>query len=245
MENLSYVSLSQQVALFHQMEVTANNIANMNTPGFKSEGILFKEYVNQAGKTPARGGNTISQVEDYATYRNLLQGPMTQTGNKLDAAIGAAEGYFAIETPEGTRYTRDGGFSLNAQRELVTKSGFRVMSSSGSPVKLQEDARDITIMGDGSVSSEQGDIGKLKIVKFDNQQKLLPVGGNLFDAQGAAEQPLEHPDVAQGALEGSNVQPVMEMNNMIQLQRMFEAAQRIIMNDHDMQRSMIRKLTEA
>lgn len=239
MENLSYIGLSQQMALHRLMDVTANNMANMSTPGFKSQNVLFKEYLN---KTEDKE-NKISQVQDFGTYRDLSQGAIRQTGNKLDAALDG-EGYFAVQTANGTRYTRDGSFSLNNKGEIVTKSGENVMSSGGGPLTLQQGATRLNIMANGEVATEKGVIGKLKVVSFDNPQGLIPVGNGFFEAKSAQETPVAKPHVLQGALEGSNVQPILEMNRMIEIMRLYQSAQNMITNDHDMQRSMIQKLTQ-
>lgn len=240
MENLSYIGLSQQMALHHLMEVTANNMANMSTPGYKSQDVLFKEYLNKTNDSEGK----ISQVQDVGTFRDLSQGPITHTGNKLDAAIDG-EGYFAVQTAGGIRYTRGGSFSFNDKGEIVTQSGNTVLSSSNGPLAMQQGATRLTIMQNGEVSSEKGTIGKLKVVSFDDAQQLLPIGGGLYEATGAAEQPVARPHVIQGALEGSNVQPIVEMNRMIEVMRLYQSAQNMIMNDHDMQRSMIQKLTQT
>src|SRR3990172_10855616 len=115
MESLSQINLSRQMALRSLMDVTANNIANMNTPGFKSQNLAFSQQIKEAqAKT--------SQDENLATYRDLSEGVLSPTFNKLDMAI-QGEGYFAVQTQEGVRYTRDGSFALNNNGQIVTKSG--------------------------------------------------------------------------------------------------------------------------
>ncbi len=240
MENITYIGLSQQMALYHQMDMVANNIANMNTPGFKSQSLLFKEYVNQ---TKAEG-EKISQVQDYGSYRDTKQGALTQTSNKLDAAI-QGKGYFAVQTPQGVRYTRNGSFSLDSSGNIVTKSGDQVMSSSGGPLTIPQGAADITIMQDGEVSTDKGAVGTLKVASFPNEQGLVASGAGLYDARGELEQPVDKPQVMEGFLEGSNVQSITEMNKMINISRMYQAVQHILLADHDAARTMIQKLTTA
>lgn len=240
MENLSYIGLSQQMALHHLMEVTANNMANMNTPGFKSQDVLFREYLNKTGDTEGK----ISQVQDFGTFRDVSQGALTQTGNPLDVAL-QGDGYFAVQTQDGIRYTRAGSFSFNDKGQIVTQSGQAVMSSGNGPLAMQQGAARLTIMQNGEVASEKGSIGKLKIVSFDNEQDLVPVGNGLYEARGTQEKTVAKPYVVQGALEGSNVQPILEMNKMIEILRLYQSAQNMITNDHDMQRSMIQKLTQT
>jgi flagellar basal-body rod protein FlgF len=241
MENISYVGLSQQVALQREMEVTANNIANMDTPGYKTQGVLFLEYINKGGDAHEK----LKQVNDYGMYRDLSHGPLKQTFNKLDVGI-AGEGYFAVQTPGGIRYTRDGGFALNANREIVTKDGYQVMSDGGGPIVIQADAADISINAQGGVATEKGSVGKLKVVTFNNEQNLKPVGNNLLEAaETETEKPVENARVEQGMIESSNVNPIVEMNKMIQISRMYEAAQNMVMNDHQRILSAISKLSQT
>jgi len=240
MENISYVGLSQQMSLHKLMEVTANNLANMDTPGFKSQNVLFKEYVNKAENAQ----NTVSQVQDYGTYRDMGQGTLMSTSNSLDAAI-EGEGYFVVKTPDGARYTRNGAFSMNKNRELVTKTGHLVMNETGNAITIQPGASQITIAENGTVSTELGTLSKLKVVTFGNPQNFKPDGNNLFDAKNAQEKPVERPQVVQGMLERSNVQPILEMNKMIEILRLYQASQNMLMQDHDRIRGVIQKLTKT
>lgn len=239
MENISYVGLSQQIALQREMDVTASNIANMNTAGYKSQGILFLDYLNH----PKNGDTPIKQVEDYGSYRDLATGSFKQTFNRLDFAI-EGEGYFAVQTPAGLRYTRDGGFSLDANRNLVTKSGYPVQGDGG-PISIQADATDIHVTADGTVTTDKGSVGKIKVVTFANRQALKPTGDNLYDSGKEQEQPVDSPRVEQGMIENSNVNPIVEMNKMIRISRMYEAAQHMIMSDHERMLTAIQKLTQV
>ncbi|MCK4944871.1 MAG: flagellar basal-body rod protein FlgF [Alphaproteobacteria bacterium] len=240
MENISYIGLSQQIALRNLMDVTANNMANMNTPGFKSQNVLFKEYLNKAQTS----GETISQVQDYGTYRDIGQGTLTQTSNNLDLAI-QGDGFFAVKDVNDIRYTRAGAFSLNNNREIVTRDGLRVMSDSNSSLVIPADAAQITIARDGSISTENGSVGKLKVVMFNAPQMLTPIGGGLYDANNAQEMPADNVSVEQGMLENSNVQPLLEMNKMIELMRMYQSVQDMLVKDHERMRGAIQRLTKA
>lgn len=239
MENVAYVGLSQQMALQREMEVTANNIANMDTAGYKAQSVLFLEYVNKGGTDNA----PVRQVSDYGMYRNLAPGSMRQTFGKLDMAIDG-KGYFAIQTPGGTRYTRDGAFTLNERRELVTQAGDRV-TGAGGPIIVPEDASDIMITPQGDVSTDKGVVGRIKVVSFENERALKPVGGNLLSAGEEPELPAPEARVNQGMLEASNVNPVVEMNKMIQISRLYSAAQRILLDDHERMSRAIEKLTQV
>lgn len=239
MENISYIGLSQQIALQQQIDVTANNIANMSTPGYKAQQVLFNEYI-----TAPKDASQVHQSHSYGTYRDLTLGPLIQTSNKLDFAI-QGEGYFVVQAPEGVRYTRDGGFSLNLDRQLVTKSGHVVFNDNNNPLTFPAEATEIRVSDDGTISSELGNIGRLKIVTFENEQALKNQGNNLYDPGDMVEQPVVNRRVVQGLVENSNVSAVNEMNKMIQLMRMFQATQKLLQNDHDRQINMIQKLTRV
>jgi len=241
MENVSYVGLSQQIALQREMEVTANNIANMNTSGYKTEGILFQQYLNKA--SPGDDGAPLKQVEDYGTFRDLSAGSLKQTFNQLDFGI-EGQGYFAVQTPAGTRYTRDGAFSLNSNNEIVTSSGAQVQGEGGT-LTIPQDASIISLGPDGTLSTDKGIVGKIKVVTFANAQALKAQGSNLFDSGGQAETAADAPHIEQGMLESSNVNPIVEMNRMIQVSRMYDAAQNMVMNDHQRILDVIQKLSQV
>lgn len=239
MENISYIGLSQQLALSSQINVTANNLANMTTPGYKAQNVMFLDYVTQPKDAPR-----INQSYDYATYRDLTMGNLSRTHNPLDMAINGT-GYFAVETPDGVRYTRDGSFSLNTKSQLVDQSGNLVIGETGNPLVVQPEAKIITVSVDGSISSEQGEVGRLKLVTFENEQALVKEGHNLYNAGEMAEIPLENRRVEQGVVEGSNVNAIAEMNKMIELMRLFQATQSMLQQDHERARAAIQKLTNV
>lgn len=239
MENIAYVGMSSQVALQQQMQVAANNLANMSTPGYKSEGVLFQQYI-----TAPPNADKIIQAQNYGTFRNLEMGNLTQTHNPLDMAI-EGDGYFSVSTPQGIRYTRDGGFALNNNRQIVSKTGNLLLNENGDAITVPPDATQISISSDGTIVSEYGDLGRVKVVKFDNPQMLEKLGNNLYAGGGQTEIPVTDRHVVQGVLEGSNVNAVVEMNNMINLLRMFQAAQNMLQNDHDRITKAIETLTSV
>lgn len=241
MENISYIGLSQQKALQEQMNVASNNIANMSTPGYKGTSVIFEDYLNRAKHNDPTG---IKQVSNIRTYRDLSQGSLQRTDNKLDFAING-EGYFSVQTPQGQRYTRDGSFSLDANGNIVTKEGYQVMGDSG-PLSIPQGARNIVVGNDGNINTDQGDVGSIRVVNFADGQSLTPEGDNLLSAgQGAVEQPAEKVTITQGSLEMANVNPIIEMNRMVEILRNYQAAQKMIQNDHDRIRSVIQKLTQV
>ena len=239
MENTAYIGLSQANALKQWMDVTANNVANMSTPGFKAQDMLFKEYLSKP-----RDGDKISMVIDYGTFRNTEQGPMQQTHNKLDFAL-QGDGFFAIQTDKGVRYTRDGSFALNDKNQIVTQEGFPVLGTTSQPIAVQPGTSHISVTGGGNVSTELGEVGKFKLVKFEKEQDLTPVGYNMYDAVEQQEQTADGTSVLQGMIEGSNVKPVVEMNKMIEILRLYQQTAKMLQSDHDLQRSVISKLTRS
>lgn len=239
MENISYIGLSQQLSLQQQMNMTANNLANMSTPGYKSQQVLFSEYL----ATP-RGGDVIRQSTNSGSYRDLAVGSMAQTYSPFDIAI-QGEGYLSVQAPAGIFYTRDGSMMLNEERQLVNKMGYPVLGDGGAPIVIPPEATQVSITPQGEISSEQGQIGRIGVFDFNNPQTMLRVGDNLFDANGDMAVPIENPRLVQGAIETSNVNPVIEMNRMIEVLRGYQSAQRMIQNDHERIRGAIQKLTKV
>ena len=244
MENTLFVALSRQVTVRRQMEVVANNIANMNTTGFKGEKMMFVEHLVRSKGTGSVLGDKLSYVRDVATLRNNSKGFIKQTGNPLDLAI-ADEGYFAIKGRAGEQYTRNGRFQMDATGQLVTGTGDAVLSSTGEPFFFGPTDTQITISGDGTVSTENGSIGRLKVVSFENEMALQQAGGSMFNA-GDNNPPsdVEFPNVMQGALESSNVQPILELTKMIEVQRSYDGARSLIDKEDERQKKMIQEMSK-
>lgn len=240
MENITYIGLSHQNALKHQMEVTANNLANMTTPGFKAQEVVFLEYMTNPKDQPDQ---RISMVNDYGSFRRMTMGPLKQTHNDLDIAI-QGDGYFTVETPAGPRYTRGGSFMLNAEREIVTPQGYRLVGGGGA-ITVPEDVGSVSIGTDGTMSGKNGVFANIDVVGFNDMNGLREIGDNLMDANGQAPVAVENPRMAQGMIEGSNVTPVIEMNKMIEILRNYQSAQRILQTDHERIRGAIQKLTRV
>jgi flagellar basal-body rod protein FlgF len=218
MENPTYIALSGQMAMMRQMDVVANNLANLSTPAFKGEEMLFSQYLAQ---TP--GSSTLAYVEDAGTVRDLRQGALSKTGNPLDFAI-QGSGYFTVQTPLGARYTRNGHFQLDSQGELITSQGYQVLSDSGQPIVLPPNARDFTVATDGTISVSQAGstaqpiLGKLQVVDFASPQAVTPAANGLW-VTDQTPQPSTTATVQQGMTEESNVQPVVELTRMLSVSR--------------------------
>ncbi|MGI9412859.1 MAG: flagellar basal-body rod protein FlgF [Hyphomicrobiales bacterium] len=243
MENALLIGLSRQMALSHQMDVVANNMANLNTPGYKGETLKFEEFVMPVAEFQDMGKpeESVSYVLDAKVIRNFVEGQLTSTGNKLDVAV-TGSGWFAIQTPAGERYTRDGHFTLNNEGTLVTAEGHQVLGDGG-PITFAPEETDFAIANDGSISSSAGEKGKLKIVSFDDLRQLQKEGGNLFSST-APGQTMENPRVAQGYVENSNVVAVSEMARMIEVTRSYISTARSIERLADLKKQAVNDLAD-
>jgi flagellar basal-body rod protein FlgF len=242
MENTSYIALSRQAALWRQMDVVANNMANTNTAGFKGEAMMFREYLADTRSSTRAIGGKLSYVQDVGVLRDTHEGPMTKTDNPLDVAI-HGDGYFQIETQAGMRFTRAGHFRLDEGGMLVNSQGFAVMSDSDNPLIFAPNETRIEISGDGTVSTENGQVGKLKVVKFANDQELRKAGDGLYETTLSPEV-VTRPEMVQGMIEDSNVQPVIEMTRMTQILREYEGVQKMIEAENDRQLKAIQTLAK-
>ena len=227
MENSLLIALSRQTALRRDMTTVANNIANMNTQAFKRESIMFDDFLMRSKGGERIMGDKLSFVHDVAQYRDLSEGNFEETGNPLDLAI-HGEGYFTVETPQGNRYTRNGHFQLNSDGIVVNTDGYPVLTDGGD--KIQTNATDtrIEISRTGQIYTDAGQIGKIGVVEFANPQNLAKVSNTLLSAKNETAQPVETPDVLQGKLESSNVEPIIEMTRMIDIQRSYENAKKLV-----------------
>ena len=240
MENALYIGLSKQMAMRQHMNLVANNIANVNTPGYRAEKMLFEEFIVD----PKPANEDISMVLDFGQYKDTRQGNISFTGKTLDVAL-EGPAFFMVETSQGTQYTRAGNFTLNNERELVTASGEPVLDNGQGRIVFPEGARDIVIAHDGQIVTDQGAVGQIGMMEFANVNNLRATGSGYFLAENG-EQPLpaEQTRMKQNMLEGSNVQAVLEMTDMIEIARDYQSMQRMLQNEHDRQRDTIRKLTE-
>jgi flagellar basal-body rod protein FlgF len=240
MQNAQLISLSRQIALQRQMDVVANNIANMNTTGFKAEDMLFEEFVAPIARDNDFIGSDrpVSFVQDWATMHDLSAGAIMQTGNPLDVAL-QGEGFFAVDTPAGERWTKSGAFQINAEGLLVTLDGNPVMGDGGE-IRFDATETDITIGSDGTVSTSAGAKGAIRIVEFANEQELAREGNNLYS--GGTPLPNAGTRAVQGALEKSNVSGVAQMTEMIRVQRAYQSLASMVEKQDDIQAQAIKRL---
>lgn len=240
MENTIYVALSRQMALRSQMDVIANNVANMSTTGYRGQNMVFTEYVEKAQREDATKDD-LSFVLDYGHYQNTAPGAMKRTKNPLNVAV-QGPGYMGVQTPDGVMYTRNGDFQINVNGELVTGTGQPVANDGGGTINIPKNAAHVSISEDGTISTDQGEAGRLMLVEFENVQQLEATGNGLYKTDAAAG-PAQESRLIQGMLEGSNVNPVLEMTRMIDVLRSYQATQNMLNGEHDRQRTMIRQLS--
>lgn len=239
-----FTAVSGAMAQQAKLDTVANNLANVNTPGFKRDGQLFREYLTSYNKEPgavevpripasiesfyAHNGGDKSFVDLDGTFSDLSQGTLRPTGNKLDVAL-EGDGFFEVATPEGVRYTRAGNFAVDGDGRLVTKQGYPVQRQGGGEFRFT--SPNVTISDNGEVFENSESIGRMSLVKVGNRDALLKQGANLFalkenlDPKLAAAIDMK---VSQGFLEGSNVNIVREMTDMISATRTFESTQKAI-----------------
>jgi flagellar basal-body rod protein FlgF len=243
MENSGYLALARQVALDRALDITANNLANLRTTGYKAEKVLFEEYV-QRQTSPQTPPNQMSSVVQLGTFTDYRIGNFEHTGNPLDFAI-QGDGFFAVQTPDGTRYTRGGSFRLDETGQVVTQDGLPVLDAGGSAVQLPPNAASITVGGDGQIAVDGSVVGQIGVLQFADPQSLVREGSGLFSATGAQPVQAEDSSVIQGMLEGANVQPVLEITRMMDILRNFEAAQQMVDSQHELARSAISKIAKV
>jgi flagellar basal-body rod protein FlgF len=249
-QNTLLIGLSRQVTLERQMDVIANNVANVNTNGFKADRSLFQEFLSPGAREDnfaAGRDRRLSHVMDRATFRDYSQGSFEPTKNPLDVAIDG-NAFFVVQTPAGERYTRDGSFQINNQGQLVNASGYPVLGSGG-PIQFQSTDKQIAIAADGNVSVIEGAgrvdsvRGKLRLVRFANPQALQKEGANLYSGNAAVADTTAV--VRQGFVEKSNVNSVLEMSRLIEVNRTYSHIATLLQQQHDLHRSAIDKLADV
>jgi flagellar basal-body rod protein FlgF len=217
MQDSLYVALSSQIALERRLDTIADNVANASTIGFRATGVKFEDVVSGTGP------KSVSFASSGKTYLSNAHGSMTETGNPFDFAI-QGDAWFAIDTPVGTVMTRDGRFSMNDAGELMSIEGHPVLDSGGAPIQLDPRNGPPKAGADGSL--RQGDqlVGAIGLYNFDPGQNFVRYGNSGIVPARTPEPVTDRSDVgiAQGFLEESNVNPVLEMTRLIMVQRAFE-----------------------
>lgn len=225
MDNALMLGLQAQRVLQRRMDVTANNLANVNTSGFKADALVM-QFDDETTAHAEMDPTDIRFVRDITLMRDMRQGPVAMTGNAFDVAL-EGDGFFMVEGPSGPLYTRDGAFSLTGEGRLVTSDGRAVLSSGGAPIVFDPQGESPAIGRDGAIRVAGVEAGRIGVVSFAAPGALSKVGDNLWDAQGQATEAFEGV-VIQGALEGSNVRPVVELTRLIEISRAYQSAAKIV-----------------
>jgi flagellar basal-body rod protein FlgF len=244
-DNTLLLSLSNQMVTQRTMEVIANNIANMNTTGFKRSSPVFEEYLVDIERSTETGSrhDQLSFVRDAMAVSDMTNGELVTTGNTLDLAV-EGDGFFAVSTPAGERYTRNGNFGRDDNGRLVTSSGNPVLDEGGAEIVFSPEETQIRIARDGTISTELGDRGRIGVVRFSNVQDMKTIGDSLWQTD-------QTPEVAQGnivqqhMLEQSNVHPVVEMVRMVETLRSYQSSTELLNAGEDLSRRAVQRLGDT
>lgn len=234
MSSVGYITLSRQSGLLNEMRLVANNIANSATTGFRQEGLVFSEYIKSSPSQPS-----LSMSRAQVRNTSYEQGTLTQTKGDFDFAI-EGEGFFLVETQSGERLTRAGSFSPNAEGDLVTPEGYRVLDAGRAPVFIPPGMQ-IGVASDGTISTDGQPVGQIGIFTPVDPLDLQREDGVLFRSdQGVA--PTDQAKVVQGFLESSNVDPILQFARMIEVQRAYEMGQSFLEAEDERIRSAVKSL---
>jgi len=236
MESPALITLSRQLTLRREMDVVANNIANMNTPSYKGEKMMFVEYLVEPQKD-----QPLSFVQDYGMVRDMTEGPLAATNNPLDIAI-SGDGFFTVETENGARYTRSGRFQLDRDGQVTNQLGQPLLTAGGQPIVVPPGSGPITIASDGTLSAGTQVLGTIGVVTFEKPKEMQREANNLFNTD-EPPQPAADSQIMQGMLEESNVSGIAEMTKMIEIHRRYTSNQRLMQQEHDRIRRSISRLT--
>lgn len=242
MDLSSYVLLSHEQALRRRLDVAANNMANMSTAGFKREQPLFHEYIEQGGETAVAAARNTSFVLDYGAVHDSRAGEFQTTGKPLDVMIDGP-GYLAVEAADGTTaYTRAGFVKVLESGDLATAGGQRLLGEGGRPINVPVDqAGALSISGDGTVTGPQGPLGRLTVTVFD-EARVDPRGDGLMSGDGGRVLTAAETKLRSGGVEGSNVQPIVETTEMVDILRSYQSSQRMADSLNDMRKRAIERL---
>lgn len=222
------IGLSRLIAIQQHVDQIARNIANQDTSGFKSEGLQFQEYLSSASEPlPSTNLRSLVSIKGFTDFSG---GTLKATGVATDVAIVGKE-FFVVQTPNGERYTRRGSFATDANGRLVTLSGQPVLTQAGVITAPREEGP-LAISADGTVSTSKRILGQLRLVRFDDLQKLRAGDGGLFTASGPAiDVPSTDIRLVVGAIESSNVKPILEMSKLVAASNAYQNVAKLIMRE--------------
>jgi len=247
MDNTLYVGLSKQMILNRELDVAANNMANIDTAGFKVESLITQADPVMPAHAPP-GSSPVQFALDQGVARDFTQGAMQQTGAPLDVAIDG-KGFFQVQTAAGVRFTRDGRFGTDAQGQLIDQQGDPVLDAGGSPITLNAQGSAPQIGLDGVVTQsipgqpQAAVIGKIGVVNFDSLGGLTKSGDGLYqNTTNAQPTPASASVVHQGMLESSNVQPIIQVTDLIRISRAYESVSQLMSDSADLSKTAIQRL---
>ncbi|MGE4266615.1 MAG: flagellar hook-basal body protein [Deferribacterales bacterium] len=237
MLNGMYTATGGLMVQQRRMDVISNNLANANTKGYKADTAVFSQYLANAGQYPDniirdsvynKTINATARLDDIKTDYSM--GNMQETGRGLDFALTNPNSYFAVDTPFGIRFTRNGDFTVDSEGELTTQDGFKVLSNLTVPqnIPIPQNAQTLVVAENGDVLVNGVPTVRIATAEFEDMDKLEKVGTNLFAAVDMLPEESENPGIEQGFLEGSNVNPISEMVRMIEANRTFETYQKVV-----------------
>jgi flagellar basal-body rod protein FlgF len=253
MENTLLVGLSRQMALSHELDIVANNIANIDTTGYKADNALFAQYLMPGSRDDQFTGSDrrINFVTDRSSWIDFAPGALQRTGNPLDVAI-EGDAYLAVQTPRGVRYSRNGALLTNASGQLVTSEGYPVLGDNG-PITFQPGDHDVIISPQGIITVRNGSDpadaprGRLQLAAFAQQNLLQKDGSSTFTAP-AGVTPAALPlgtRVVQGAIEKSNVNAVAEISRMIEITQSYTDIANVLQQQSDQRKNALTQLSQA
>ncbi|MDO1559613.1 flagellar basal-body rod protein FlgF [Brevundimonas sp. 2R-24] len=239
MENAAYIGLSRQITLRRQLDIVANNIANAETTGFKVEQLLVSA-------TPGRGAendgvrHSATFVMDNGVGRDFAQGQLRATQNPYDLAIEGADAFFQVE---GDRFTRAGAFTVDDQGRLTTAQGLPVLDAGGAEITLDRQRGAPSIAADGTITQEGQAVGQIGLYRFPDLGVLAKEGDGFFrNTSNAQPEAAEGARIRQGYLEGSNVNVLTEITELVEIQRAYERITRLIEQNTDLSRRSVERL---
>lgn len=250
MENTTLIALSRQMTLERQLDVVANNVANVGTDGFRGERLAFRESMSRAsqtGPTPT----TLRYTELEESRVDLTEGALRETGNPLDLAISGGDSFFTVQTPEGERYTRAGSFVVGANGVVQTHDGFPLIADGPrdqprSAIIVPPGTTQISVAPDGTLSAGEQAIGRVGLARFARSSDIVSAGGAMYDARpGASVTRVTDGSMVQGFLETANVGPITGMNELITASRTFESFQRVIQTFRSLDERTARDLAKG
>ncbi len=214
-----YVALSAQMAMERRLATVANNVANMNTSGYRAERIRFEALMDNAG------GKDVAFASVGETYTDLTAGQSQFTGNPLDVSV-QGDAWFAVKTPGGTAYTRDGRMHMSADGQLLSVNNYPVLDAGGTPLAIDPAGGEVRIGADGSISQGKVAVGKIGLFTIPADATFTRTDNSAVIPDKAADmvQDFSKVSIHQGYSESSNVDPIREMTRLIMIQRAFEQA---------------------